>query len=86
METKVKSSLVKGRDKNIQFFNKMANGHRSYNNIDQLMIHGAITQDPHRIQNEIVDYYKSSYTEINQWRPICQNLQLPILTEEGKML
>lgn len=41
----------------------MAKAHRRYSNIDQLMIHGAIIEEPDRIQNEIVYYYKRLYTE-----------------------
>ncbi|KAG5628622.1 hypothetical protein H5410_000339 [Solanum commersonii] len=41
---------LKEGDKNTKFFHKMANAHRRYNNIDQLMIQGEVTQEKGRIE------------------------------------
>lgn len=41
---------LKEGDKNTKFFDKMANLHKRYSNIDQLMIHGEVTQQPNRIE------------------------------------
>ncbi|WMV13963.1 hypothetical protein MTR67_007348 [Solanum verrucosum] len=69
-------------DKNTKFFHKIANAHRRYNNIDQLMIHGELNQEPSRIKGEIVEYYKRLYKESSQWRLEYINVQCPVLTEE----
>nr|XP_033509991.1 uncharacterized protein LOC117274746 isoform X3 [Nicotiana tomentosiformis] len=45
-------------DKNTKFFHKVANAHKRFNNIDQLMIHGELTEKPSRIEEEIIDYYQ----------------------------
>nr|XP_016484663.1 PREDICTED: uncharacterized protein LOC107805183 [Nicotiana tabacum] len=45
-------------DKNTKFFHKVANAHKRFNNIDQLMIHGELTEEPSRIEEEIIDYYQ----------------------------
>ncbi|KAG5590941.1 hypothetical protein H5410_041455 [Solanum commersonii] len=63
---------LKEGDKNTKFFHKMANSHRRYNNIDQLMIQGEVTHEPAQIEGEIITYYKKLYTEPIPWRPTHQ--------------
>ncbi|WMV51256.1 hypothetical protein MTR67_044641 [Solanum verrucosum] len=60
----------------------MANAHKRYNNIDQLLIQGNIVQDPERIQGEIVEFYQKLYSENTQWRPGNNFLNCPRLTGE----
>ncbi|WMV23105.1 hypothetical protein MTR67_016490 [Solanum verrucosum] len=79
---KSRALWLKEGDKNTKFFHKIANAHRRYNNIDQLMIHGELNQEPSRIKGEIVEYYKRLYKESSQWRPEYINVQCPVLTEE----
>jgi len=62
----------------------MANAHKRYNNIDELVIQGELTQDPARIEGEIVDFYKKLYTETTNWRPAYTDANCPGLTEEEK--
>ena len=45
----------------------MANAHKRYNNIDELVIQGELTQDPAKIEGEIVDFYKKLYTETTNY-------------------
>ncbi|WMV13373.1 hypothetical protein MTR67_006758 [Solanum verrucosum] len=71
-------------DKNTKFFHRIANAYRRYNNIDQLMVQREITQEPHKIEGEIIDFYKKLYTETAQWRPTLQDAQCPVITEEEK--
>ena len=35
---------------NTKFFHKMDNAHKRYNNIDELVIQGELTQDPAKIK------------------------------------
>ncbi|WMV54989.1 hypothetical protein MTR67_048374 [Solanum verrucosum] len=60
----------------------MANAHKRYNNIDQLLIQGNIIQDPERIQGEIMEFYQKLYSENIQWRPGNNFLNCPRLTGE----
>lgn len=41
-----------------------------------------MNQEPGRIQEEIVQYYKRLYEESAQWRPGYLNFQCPVLSEE----
>ncbi|KAG5605849.1 hypothetical protein H5410_027341 [Solanum commersonii] len=75
---------LKEGDEKTKFFHKMANAHRRYNNIDQLMIQGEVTQEKSRIEGEIIAYYKNMYRETHQWRPY-NNVECPMLTEEEKI-
>ncbi|KAG5605938.1 hypothetical protein H5410_027430 [Solanum commersonii] len=79
-----RSVWLKEGDKNTNFFHKMANAHKRYNNIDQLLIQGNIVQDPERIQGEIVEFYQKLYSENVQWRPSNNFLNL-VLTQENLM-
>jgi len=77
-----RSVWLKEEDKNANFFHKMANAHKRYNNIDQLLIQGNIVQDPERIQGEIVEFYQKLYSENVQWEPSNNFLNCPRLTGE----
>ncbi|XP_059284835.1 uncharacterized protein LOC132038130 [Lycium ferocissimum] len=44
------SLWLKEGDRNMKFSHKMANAHKRYNNIDQLLVEGELTQDPLRLK------------------------------------
>lgn len=77
------SQLTEG-DKNTKFFHRIANAHRRYNNIDQLIVLREITQEQPKIEGEIIDFYKKLYTETAQWRATLKDVQFPIKIEEEK--
>lgn len=79
---KSRALWLKNGDKNTKFFHNVANAHRRYNNIDQLMIHEELNQEPSRIKGETVEHYKRLYKESSKWRPEYINVQCPVLTEE----
>lgn len=81
---KSRALWLKEGGKNTKFFHRIANAHRRYNSIDQLMVQGEITQEPHKIKGEIIDFYKKLYTETAQWRPTLQDAQCPVIIEEEK--
>jgi len=83
---KSRALWLKEGDKNTKFFHKTANAHRRYNNIDQLVIQGEVTQEPNIINEEIVDYYTRLYKETTQWKPRYQNEQWPVITEEERQM
>ncbi|WMV13881.1 hypothetical protein MTR67_007266 [Solanum verrucosum] len=76
-----RSIWLKEGDKNTKFFHKIANAHKRYNNIDQLLVQGNIVQEPKRIQGEIVEFYQKLYTKELQWRPANK---LPKVDRGGK--
>ncbi|WMV29911.1 hypothetical protein MTR67_023296, partial [Solanum verrucosum] len=76
-----RSVWLKEGDKHTNFFHKMANAHKRYNNIE-LLIQGNIVQDPERIQGEIVEFYQKLYSENVQRRPSNNFLNCPRLTGE----
>lgn len=43
---------LKEWDRNTKFFHKVANAHKRYNSIDQLLVQGELTQDSARIEGE----------------------------------
>ncbi|KAG5621167.1 hypothetical protein H5410_006385 [Solanum commersonii] len=81
-EELIKKEEISWRQKSRALWLKEANAHRRYNNIDQLMIHGELNQEPSRIKGEIVEYNKRLYKESSHWRPEYINVQCPVLTEE----
>lgn len=51
------------------FFEKMANTHRRYDDIDKLLIDGIEAEDPDTIKVKILKYYKNMSHEAESWNP-----------------
>ncbi|XP_075077018.1 uncharacterized protein LOC142163778 [Nicotiana tabacum] len=66
---KSRALWLKEGDRNTKFFHRTANARKRNNNIDQIMIRHEVVEDPERIENEIIEFYKELYTEPEQWRP-----------------
>ncbi|XP_075092306.1 uncharacterized protein LOC107821421 [Nicotiana tabacum] len=66
---KSRALWLKEGDRNTKFFHRTANARKRNNNIDQIMIRHEVIEDPERIENEIIEFYKELYTEPEQWRP-----------------
>ncbi|KAG5619805.1 hypothetical protein H5410_005023 [Solanum commersonii] len=77
-----RSLWLKEGDKNTKFFHKMANAHKRYNNIDQLLVQGNLINDQERIQGEMVEFYQNLYSENVRWRPASNFTNCPRLTVE----
>ncbi|XP_075079926.1 uncharacterized protein LOC142165225 [Nicotiana tabacum] len=54
---------LKEGDKNTKFFQRTANAHNRYNNIDQLVANGVTLEDPLAIKEEVVRFYQQLFTE-----------------------
>lgn len=59
----------------------MPNAHKRYNNIDQLLIQGVLTQDSIRIQ-VVEAFYQNLYTYNGHWR--LANLDTVLRYKKGK--
>lgn len=75
---------MKEGDKNTKFFQRTANAHKRYNNIDQLVVNGITLEDPAAIKGEIVRFYQHLFTESEFWRPNFNMVDGPPITNEEK--
>ena len=68
---------LKERDNNTSFFHRLANSHRSYNNIDKLEVEVEVIQHTKEqaLKESIVGFY-NFYCESESWRPHVENLPL----------
>ena len=73
---------LKEGDKNSKFFYHMANSHRRFNTIGTLHVAGVPTSDQGIIQDHIVNFYKSLFTESGVRWPLLDGLHFNFLDEE----
>ncbi|WMV41830.1 hypothetical protein MTR67_035215 [Solanum verrucosum] len=60
---KSRALWLKEGDRNTKFFHKVANAHKRFNYIDQLMVQGELTEESTRIESAIIDFYQKLYSE-----------------------
>ncbi|XP_075111257.1 uncharacterized protein LOC142181712 [Nicotiana tabacum] len=70
--------------RNTKFFHRTANAYKRCNNIDQLVIQDETVEEPNKIKNEIIEFYKKLYTEPEEWRPAANFENCPIISELEK--
>ena len=63
---------IKEGDSNTKFFHKVANSHRRYNHLSFLEVDGMIYEEGSKVA---VQFYKSLYLEIEEWRPFVEGLK-----------
>ena len=66
---------IKEGDKNTKFFHKVANSRRRYNQISMLEVDGVIYEDESEMADQVVQFYKNLYKEIEEWRPFVEGLE-----------
>jgi hypothetical protein len=67
-----------------QFFHRVANSHRKFNQVDSLTINGAISRNYVEMKEHIIQYYNNLYFENCSWRPRVEGLSfLSIDAEES---
>jgi hypothetical protein len=60
---------LKEGGKNTKYFHKVANSHRRHNSIQHLSINGKLSSDLVAIKAQIIEFYKTLYTEDSGCRP-----------------
>jgi len=60
---KSRALWLKEGNRNTKFFHKVANTHKRFNYIDQLMVQGELTEKSTRIESAIIDFYQKLYSE-----------------------
>jgi hypothetical protein len=63
----------------------VANSHRRNNCVKTLCIDGVMSHDPNEVKEHIVQFYRTLYTEQNNWRPRMDNQAFSSIDEEEKM-
>jgi hypothetical protein len=76
---KSRVTWLKERDHNTSSFHCLTNSHRSNNFISNLSIEGSDTSNQEVINDSIIQYYKSLFTEIVQWQPKLDGLEFPLM-------
>ena len=66
---------IKEGDKNTKFVHKVANSRRRYNQISMLEVDGVIYEDESEMADQVVQFYKNLYKEIEEWRPFVEGLE-----------
>jgi hypothetical protein len=73
---------LKEGDKNTKYFHKVANSHRRHNSIRHLSINGELSSDIADIKAQIIEFYKSLYTEDVGRRPLLDDLQFSSISSD----
>ena len=66
---------IKEGDNNTKFFHKMANSHRMFNHLRTLEVDGVVFEEESEVTNQVVQFYKNLYKEIEGWRPFVDGLE-----------
>ncbi|XP_060212064.1 uncharacterized protein LOC132639641 [Lycium barbarum] len=77
---------LKQGDRNTKYFHKTTNCHKRYNNIDSLMINGALVEDPREIKEKINSFYQELYTETESWGPQFNPREQPVINQVDNSL
>ena len=65
---------MKEGDKHTKYFHRIANSHHCKNSIGQLAVNGEVFTDPTEISSQIVEFYKTLFTDVGVRRPTLDNL------------
>jgi hypothetical protein len=73
---------LKEGDKNTKYFHKVANSHHRHNSIRHLSINGELSSDMADIKAQIIEFYKSLYTEDVGRRTLLDDLQFSSISSD----
>ena len=66
---------IKEGDNNTKFFHKVANSRRRYNHLSMVEVDGVIYEEGSEVADQVVEFYKKLYTEIEEWMPFVEGLE-----------
>ena len=66
---------IKEGNNNTKFFHKMANSHKRFNYLRTLEVDGVVFEKDSEVSNQVVQFYKNLYKEIEGWRPLVEGLE-----------
>ena len=66
---------IKEGDNKTKFFHKVADSQRRYNHISMLEVNRVIYEDESEMADQVVQFYKNLYNEIEEWRPFVEGLK-----------
>jgi hypothetical protein len=73
---------LKEGDKNTKYFHKFANSHRRHTSIRHLSINGELSSDLVAIKAQIIEFYKTLYTEDSGCRPLLDGLHFSSISSD----
>jgi hypothetical protein len=73
---------LKEGGKNTKYFHKVANSHRRHNSIQHLSINGKLSSDLVAIKAQIIEFYKTLYTEDSGCRPLVDGLHFSSISSD----
>ena len=85
METEILRALVKRRDKNTEFFHRMANPHRRRNALLNICINGRRLAQYTEIKEGLVDAFQNLLSASNSWRLPLPNLPFNVIGQAAKL-
>ena len=78
---KSRALWIREGDRNTKFFHRIANSHRRFNTIDNLLVEGELTSDPNSISACISHFYKQLYLENKGVRPVLDEVDFSMISE-----
>ena len=79
---KSKALWIREGDRNSKFFHRIANSHRRFNTINNLVVEGELTSNPSSIAACISLFYKQLYTENEGQRPLLDEVEFSRISGE----
>ena len=79
---KSRALWIQEGDRNTKFFHKIANSHKRFNTINNLLVDGGLSSDPNSISACISQFYKQLYSENEGQRPMLDGVEFSTISKE----
>ena len=83
---KSKALFIKEGDNNTRFFHRIANSHRQINQIRGVEVDGVLFEEESDVMDQVVDFYKRLYQELETWRPTIDGLEFACLDKTERSM